>query len=127
LTSTTVTLDPEVRYVLSFDLVGNGATGAATTSVTTVKLGPAGSLFDHVYTLNNGSPTSATEVTQTFTVTMPETVNLVFSGTGISRTAGMVVDNVSLTGIPTPEPATLGLMVLGLLGAVGFAKRKRQT
>jgi hypothetical protein len=39
----------------------------------------------------------------------------------------MVVDNVSLTGTPTPEPATLGLMVLGLLGGAGFARRKRKS
>jgi hypothetical protein len=38
----------------------------------------------------------------------------------------MVVDNVLLTGTPTPEPATLGLLVLGLLGGVGLAGRKRR-
>jgi hypothetical protein len=37
----------------------------------------------------------------------------------------MVVDNISLTGVATPEPATLGLLALGLLGA-GFAGRKRR-
>jgi hypothetical protein len=125
LTSKMVTLDPGIRYVLSFDLVGNSLTGNTTSSVATVTLG---SLFDHTYTLTNGSPIASTEVTQALTVSMPETLDLTFAGTGsVSRTAGMVVDNILLTGTPTPEPATLGLMVLGLLGAAGFAKRKRQT
>jgi hypothetical protein len=126
LTSEVVTLDPGVRYVLSFDLVGNGLTGHTTESQTLVTFG---SVFDHTYTLANGSPTASAEVMQAITVSMPETLDLVFAGTGVSRTAGMVVDNISLTGVPTPEPATLGLMVLGLLGGAGagFARRKRQT
>jgi hypothetical protein len=80
-----------------------------------------------VYTLANGSPISSTEVTQVITVATPDNVVLEFAGTGtVSRTAGMIVDNVLLTGTPTPEPATLGLMALGLLGGAvaGFAKRK---
>jgi hypothetical protein len=124
LTSKMVTLDPGIRYTLSFDLVGNGGTANTTTSVATVTLGDK---FDHVYTLANGSPVSSTEVTQVITVATPDNVDLEFAGTGtVSRTAGMIVDNVLLTGTPTPEPATLGLMALGLLGGAvaGFAKRK---
>jgi hypothetical protein len=50
-------------------------------------------------------------------------VFLLFKGTGdVNRTAGMVIDNIRLVG--ALEPATLGLMALGLLGA-GFAGRKR--
>jgi hypothetical protein len=124
LMSKMVTLDPGIRYTLSFDLVGNGLTGNTTTSEATVTLGDK---FDHVYTLANGSPKASTEVTQVITVSTPETFELEFEGTGMmSRTAGMVVDNVLLTGTPTPEPATLGLMVLGLLGGVGLTGRKRR-
>jgi hypothetical protein len=124
LTSKMVTLDPGIRYVLSFDLVGNGLAGHTTDSVTVVTLG---SLFDHTYTLANGSPVASTEVTQAITVSMPQTLDLVFGpmAGSPSRTFGMVVDNISLTGVATPEPATLGLLALGLLGA-GFAGRKRR-
>jgi hypothetical protein len=36
----------------------------------------------------------------------------------------MVIDNILLTS--APEPATLGLMVLGVLAGVGLAGRKRR-
>jgi hypothetical protein len=50
------------------------------------------------------------------------TTDLVFHGAGANRTNGMLIDNISLA---VPEPATLGLMALGLLGA-GFAGRRRR-
>jgi hypothetical protein len=63
-------------------------------------------------------------------ITVPTTVRresvfLLFKGTGdVNRTAGMVIDNILLVG--APEPATLGLMALGLLGGAAFAGRKRR-
>jgi hypothetical protein len=57
-----------------------------------------------------------------FEVTTPEMVQLIFKASGPAGNNGAVLDNVYLA----PEPATLGLMALGLLGA-GFAGRKRRS
>jgi hypothetical protein len=123
LTSVPVTLVGGHTYDLSFDLVGNSLTGATTTSEVTVTLG---SLFDHTFTLANGTPIDFKSVIDPITVPTTvsrESVFLLFKGTGdVNRTAGMVIDNIRLVG--ALEPATLGLMALGLLGA-GFAGRKR--
>jgi hypothetical protein len=122
LTPVPVTLVGGHTYDLSFDLVGNSLTGATTTSEVTVTLG---SLFDHTFTLANGTPIDFKRVIDPITVPATvrrESVFLLFKGTGdVNRTAGMVIDNILLVG--APEPATLGLLTLGLLGA-GFAGRK---
>jgi hypothetical protein len=54
---------------------------------------------------------------------MPETVNLRFAASGPGGNGGISLDNIFLAS--APEPATLGLLALGLLGA-GFAGRKRR-
>jgi hypothetical protein len=42
--------------------------------------------------------------------------------------AGPILNSVSVSAqeVGAPEPATLGLMVLGLLGGAGFARHKRR-
>jgi hypothetical protein len=116
LTSIPVTLEAGKAYFLSFDILGNGLAGG--TSVTNVTLG---SVFDQTFTLTN-SPRQTEMVNEVIRPTSNITTDLIFHGAGVSRTAGMFIDNVRLA---VPEPATLGLMVLGLLGA-GFAGRKRR-
>jgi hypothetical protein len=117
LTSIPVTLDAGKVYDLSFDLRGNGIAGG--TSVTTVTLGSA---FAQTFTLNNPPPTGSDMVSEVLRPTSNITTDLIFKGAGVSRTSGMLIDNISLA---VPEPATLGLMILGLFGA-GFAGRKRR-
>jgi hypothetical protein len=125
LKSVPVTLVGGHTYDLSFDVQGNSlipATGP--TSEVTVTLG---SLFDRTFTLTNGSPIDFKSVVDPITVPTAvgrESVVLLFEGTGSHiATNGPVIDNILLTS--APEPATLGLLVLGLLGA-GFAGRKRR-
>jgi hypothetical protein len=126
LVSVPVTLLGGHTYDLSFDLQGNSLTGSTTSSTATVTLG---SFFDHTITLDNGSPLKAAfvrdPITVPTTVRGPVSVDLSFKGTGVvSRTAGMVIDNILL--VSAPEPATLGLLALGLLGGAGFAGRTRR-
>jgi hypothetical protein len=55
------------------------------------------------------------------TVSTPEDVELIFKASGGG--GDPVLDNIRLA---APEPASLGLMTLGLLGAGLFAGRKRR-
>jgi hypothetical protein len=116
LTSIPVTLDAGKAYFLSFDIVGNSIAGG--TSVTKVTLG---SVFNQTFTLNNSPTVQSDMVNEVLRPTSNITTDLIFQGVGVNRTNGMLIDNISLA---VPEPATLGLMVLGLFGA-GFAGRKR--
>jgi hypothetical protein len=117
LTSKSVELEPGHDYLLRFDLLGNPTTPAGLETTTTVTLG---SVYNHTFMLG---PTDITDgrVVDYFEVSTPEMVQLIFRASGPAGNNGAVLDNVLLT----PEPATLGLMVLGLLGA-GFAGRKRR-
>jgi hypothetical protein len=100
---------------LSFDLLGNPSTPPGLETTTTVTLG---SVYNHTFMLG---PTDITDVAHYFEVTTPEMVQLIFKASGPAGNNGAVLDNVYLA----PEPATLGLMALGLLGA-GFTVRKRR-
>jgi hypothetical protein len=117
LTSKSVELEPGHDYLLAFDLLGNPTTPAGLETTTTVTLG---SVYDHTFTLG---PTDITDgrVVDYFEVSTPEMVQLIFKASGPAGSDGAVLDNVYLA----PEPASLGLMALGLLGA-GVAGRKRR-
>jgi hypothetical protein len=126
LTSKPVTLEPG-SYFLSFELMGNRNAAEGTTNHVTVSLGPSvsrGFLYDDPFALPNRiSHTTVTD--HLITVSTPMSVELIFTSTGTLGANGTVVDNISLAAAPAvPEPATLGLMVLGLLGA-GIVRRKR--
>jgi hypothetical protein len=126
LVSVPVTLLPGHTYDLSFDLQGNSLRPNTTSSMVTVTLG---SFFDRPFTLTNGSPTDSVSVIDPITVPTSMSrvsVVLAFNGTGSANiTDGTVIDNILLAQTSVPEPATLGLLVLGLLGA-GLAGRKRR-
>jgi hypothetical protein len=115
LTSKSVELEPGHAYGLIFDLLGNPTTPAGLETTTTVTLG---SIYNHTFMLG---PTDTAGVADYFTVPTPEMVQLIFRASGPAGNNGAVLDNIYLA----PEPATLGLMVLGLLGG-GFARRKRR-
>jgi hypothetical protein len=115
------TLTPGVNYYLSFDLIGSQRGNTAATSVT---FGP----YSHTFTLASGDDTSGVVSNMLITVSKPTTSYLTFT----SDTPGQIgdlLDNVVLTSSgPTtgvPEPATFGLMALGLTG-LGFAARRRR-
>jgi len=118
---TEFTLQPGVEYHLSFDLIGSERAGDVT--ATTVSFGP----YTQTFNLQPGDTTSGVVTNKEITVSTPTTAFLTFSSDSIDPfNVGSILDNVVLTSSSAPEPATLGLMVLGLLGGAGFAGRRRR-
>lgn len=107
---------PGVTYVLSFDLAGNQRAATSETVRVQVAMGAA---FGEDYSLSWDSP--FTTFAETFSVAVPTSANLSFEGLG-GDNVGMLLDNVSLSVVPVPGAALLG--VLGL-GAAGVRLRKR--
>ena len=118
--NTAFTLAPGVNYFLSFDLIGSQR---GNTASTTVSFGP----YANTFTLASGDDTSGIVSNALVTVSTPTTAFLTFTS-NTPGNIGNVLDNVVITSsspVGVPEPATLGLMALGLAG-VGFARRKRR-
>jgi hypothetical protein len=101
-------------YSLSFDVSGNQRGGAADSF--TLALG--GFLNESF----NFAPTSPWQtVTRTFTVLGDSANSIIFNHAG-GDNIGIMLDNVSLSKVDVPEPTTLLLFALGLIG-LGFARR----
>jgi len=112
-------LQPGVSYFLSFDLIGSQR---GVTSSTLVTFGP----YSKTFTLASGDDTSGIVSNALVTVSTPTTAFLTFSETSGAANIGDLLDNVLITsssGTAVPEPATLALMALGLVG-VGLSRRR---
>ena len=103
-------------YTLQFDLAGNQRNGGTESVTVQVNMGP---LVSDSISLPQNAP--FTTYQYTFSVAAPTAVNLSFEGAG-GDNFGMLLDNVSVS---VPEPGTLALLGLGLVGA-GLARRRRR-
>jgi hypothetical protein len=117
---TSFALKPGFVYTLRFVL--NGDPAAVFDTSTTVTFAGKASTF-------NLPPDHRGTSTIEIKPTEPTTTFITFASNQ-SGNIGSILDDVFLTSSPisaVPEPATLGLLVLGLLGGAGagFARRKR--
>ena len=109
---------PGFTYTLSFDLVGSQRGNTTSTLVT------LGSIYSHTFTLASRDFTDGI-VSLPFSVLAPTNAALIFASQ-TSGNIGSVLDNILITevsGVTTPEPATLGLAGLGLC-LFGLARRR---
>lgn len=103
-------------YSLSFDISGNQRGGASDSF--TLALG--GFLNE---SFNFAPSTPWQTITRTFTVSANSVNNIIFNHAG-GDNIGIMLDNVSLNKTDVPEPATLAMFGLGLIG-LGFARRRQ--
>jgi hypothetical protein len=133
MTSIPVTLEPGNNYLLSYALFGDRTvTTVGNTINALVTLGPVGDpseFYDQSYTLTQFSTAGVVKNAVILpSVSVPTQAVLIFKGTDPHSGRGSAsVDDIVLT--EAPEPATLGLLALGLLGGAGagFVRRKRRS
>lgn len=103
-------------YSLSFDISGNQRGGAADSFVLAL-----GGFLNESFSLSASAPWQT--VTRSFTVLSDSSNNIIFNHAG-GDNIGIMLDNVSLSKTDVPEPATLAMFGLGLIG-LGFARRRQ--
>ena len=103
-------------YSLSFDISGNQRGGAADSFTFAL-----GGFLNESFSLAPSAPWKT--ITRTFTVSATSANNIIFNHAG-GDNIGVMLDNVSLSKVNVPEPASLAMFGLGLIG-LGFARRRQ--
>jgi PEP-CTERM motif len=111
------TLQPGTKYFLSFDLIGSQR---GPTTSTTVDFGP----YSQTFVLASNDVTSGVVMNALVTVSSVTTTFLTFTDNSPTDGIGSLLDNVSITATAAPEPGTVGLLGIGLLGLGGMLRRR---
>jgi len=132
----TFTLKPANTYTLTYDLVGSGRNSNGLqipASTAGVNAQVTASFGNDTKSLNEGP--NGTRQNQTVLMVDTQTTSPLSFMSDTAGNIGLLLDNVKLTCTgptclngpsPVPEPATFGLLTLGLLGA-GFSGRRHRT
>lgn len=103
-------------YYLSFDLIGSQRD---TTTQTTVNFGS----YSQMFTLGPNDFTSGI-VTNQAVVWGGGPIQLQFVDNSSADNIGALLDNITITTSPVPEPESLLLLATGLIGGAGLIRRK---
>jgi hypothetical protein len=109
-------------YQFSYSLSGNQRQlGFADSVVASIEFGVMA--WTHTLPFNAGWQT----FTQEFTLTSVTNPVYIYFGASGGDNIGMLLDNVQLSAVSVPEPASLSLMLMGFAGVFGARARSRNS